>query len=249
MQCASRERGAAGFSIIELLIAIIIIGILVAVIIPVLMRRAEDARIAAAESDLQHLQDAEERVGIHTGYMFRFYALDDTIGGDRLFDPFNPADLDGVRDEDLNNMVVQPTRMFIQIRQARYPQANRQARLLSAADARREFDQLTANETAYGWAGPYVNVHRLRDVNHDDLPEDPWGNEYLLFVPEGVVNMRAGRIDETLFFFATDVGSTVSLTGPFFDRFTVLSYGPNGAPGDATSAAVPGTDDDLKRQF
>lgn len=232
------HQTTAGYSIIELLIAIIIIGILVAVIIPVLMRKAEEARVRAAESDLEHLQAAEERASINARYVYRFYVLDDVIGGDGSFAPLNLADVDGIRDEQYNTIMAVPTRIFIDIKTG-----------LFVSDYASLYAQMTNNETAFGWAGPYVNFHQLRDVNHNDLPEDPWGEEYLLFTPVGVVDQSAGVVLRDTYFFAGDVGTSVPLLGPFFDRFTVLSKGPNRLPGDGTSSARFGTDDDLMRQF
>jgi len=232
-----------GFSIIELLIAIIIIGILVAVIIPVLMNRAEEARVAAAESDLEHIQGAEERASIDTGYAYRFFVLDDVVGGDGRGIQ-DPADsIDGVRDEPLNDVIyggpfVEPRRMFIDTRTGRF-----------LIDYVSLFTRLRRNETAFGWNGAYINFHRLRDADHNDIPEDPWGEEYLLFTPAGVVDQINGTIETVFYYFAVDAGTTVPLFGPFFDRFTVLSMGPNNAPGDGTLNARFGTDDDLMRQF
>ncbi|KPL11555.1 hypothetical protein AMJ85_03565 [candidate division BRC1 bacterium SM23_51] len=232
------NKTTAGFSIIELLIAIIIIGILVAVIIPALVLRTRDARIAAAESDLEHLQAAEERAAITSRYLYRFYVLDDLVGGDGTFRPLDLNDVDGVRDEDLNTLMAYPTRIFIDVKTG-----------LFVSDYASLFARMSRNETAFGWGGPYINFHQLRDIDRNDLPEDPWGEEYLLFTPEGVVDMSAGVVLRETSFYASDVGSSVPLLGPFFDRYTVLSMGPNRAPGDGTSSARFGTDDDLMRQF
>jgi prepilin-type N-terminal cleavage/methylation domain-containing protein len=238
MRYASRDRAQAAFSIIELLIAIIIIGILVAIIIPVLMKRADEARLAAAESDLEHLQAAEERAAIDTGYLYRFYVLDDVIGGNGVYLPFDINDTDGIRDERYNTQMATPTRIFLHMTDG-----------LFISDYATLYQRLIRNETAFGWAGPYVNVHKLRDADFNDIPEDPWGSDYLLFTPEGLVDQYQGRILTSTTFFAIDAGTTVILQGPFFDRYTVLSTGPNNAPGDATSTARFGTDDDLFRQF
>jgi len=232
------EACATGFSIIELLIAIIIIGILVAIIIPVLLRRADDARLAAAESDLEHIQGAEERAHINTGYVYRFYVLDDVAGGDGTYRPFDPSDVDGIRDEEFNTMVMDPTRMFLDYKTG-----------LFLANFANIYSRMTANETEFGWGGPYINYGRFRDFDRNDIPEDPWGEDYLLFTPKGWVNQRTGQIETVYYFFATDAGTTVPLVGPFFDRFTIVCKGPNKAPGDGTSGARFGFDDDMKRQF
>ena len=239
MRHHGRYRNASGFSIIELLIAIIIIGILVAVIIPVLMNRAEEARVAAAESDLEQLQAAEERAAINTSYVYRFYVLDDTSGlGDGLGTP-NPLDIqDTIGDERLNTAVVFPTRMFIDINTQDF-----------RPDYANLYGRLTLNETTFGWQGPYINYHHLRDIDNNDLPEDPWGEEYLLFTRLGFVDQYQGVIRDTYFFFIPEENREIVLIGEFFDRFTVLSLGPNNRPGDGTGNARFGTDDDIYRQF
>ena len=84
MKAVSLKKSLKGFSIIELLIAIIIIGILVAVIVPRLATRSELARQRAAKSDLEHIRNAEEHAGIDTGYYYRLYVLDDNPRGDGI---------------------------------------------------------------------------------------------------------------------------------------------------------------------
>jgi len=242
MRPSSSQRASTGFSLIELLIAVIIIGILVAIIIPVLLRRADDARVAGAESDLEHLQGAEERAHINTGHVYRFYALDDVAGGDGRFMPWDPSDVDGIRDEgDPMNPLWgygDPTNLFLSYKTGDFYQTYTTI-----------WQRLIRNETDFGWGGPYINYNNLRDVDRNDLPEDPWGEEYLLFTPRGWVDQWRGVVVDTYYFFATDLGTTIGLSGPYFDRFTVLSKGPNRAPGNGTSGALFGTDDDLKRQF
>lgn len=230
-------RPAGGFSIIELLIAVIIIGILVAIIIPVLVRRADDARIASAESDLEHLQAAEERACLNTRYMYRFYVLDDTIGGDGRYAPTDPSDVDGIRDEEYNFTVVAPLRMFIDYKAG-----------LFMVNYGNLYSRMSRNETEFGWSGPYINYQRMH-MDDRDMPLDPWGNPYLLFTLAGVVDQFQGTIETVYNFTVAATGAQGTTYGPWFDRFTVLSMGPNGTPGDGSPMARFGTADDLYRQF
>jgi prepilin-type N-terminal cleavage/methylation domain-containing protein len=243
MKRSHGQQEASGFSIIELLIAIIIIGILVAVIVPVLLNRAEEARVRAAEQDVRELREAEVRAFIDTGYLYRFYVLDDVMGGDRVYLRGVKSDVDGVRDEDLNTSVLDPTQLFINPKTGFFYSRSQTPNQIWE-------DRMSKNETTFGWDGPYINFHTMRDMDFDDLPEDPWGNEYLMFTQKGWVDMYKGTIETIYYFNAIDSMTTSALVIPFFDRLTILSMGANGLPGDGTVAGARfGLDDDIMQQF
>ncbi len=241
-----------GFSIIELLIAIIIIGVLVTVLIPVIANRSEDARKARAGQDIESLCDAEERLSVDINYYSRLFFLNDVVGGDGVtFDPNNPTldIVDGVRDYPV------ATRLFLD------PTTQVYVPLLVGQNL---LIDLQTNETTFGWHGPYINWHR--DTNYvrtggakgpDGIPDDPWGNNYLLFTRAGLVvetgDITAAEIRETSAFpFASPDGS-----GEYdckrFDRPAILSLGPNGLPGDGSGAGSStgqfGMADDIVRKF
>lgn len=55
---SSRCRKAGGFTLIEIMVVVVIMGILAALIVPKLMGRSDDARIMAAKQDIATLMQA-----------------------------------------------------------------------------------------------------------------------------------------------------------------------------------------------
>jgi general secretion pathway protein G len=62
-----RREHPGGFTLIELLLVVIIIGILAAIVVPRLVGRAEDAKIAAAQGNLRVLREALNRFELDNG--------------------------------------------------------------------------------------------------------------------------------------------------------------------------------------
>ena len=229
---------SSGFSIIELLVAIIIIGLLIAVIVPILSMRTKEAQHGAAMSDMQHIQDAQERAGIDTGYFYRLYVLDDEWAGDG-YGLGDPADVrDGLLDEWANRIYQNPRSIFVDLKTGEF--------LINAENFYDNNIRL-ANETAFNWHGRYITWQR--DRNQDDIGDDPWGNNYLFFTKVGVVLEPDGEIRDVY------IGKDgLSYDAKVFDRPTILSLGPDGLPGsgrDPVSGQLTnfGDPDDLKRQF
>lgn len=245
------RRGAGGFTLLELLIAVIIIGILVAIIVPVLTSRANQARHTAALKDLESIASAEEHVAIDTGYFVRLYALDDVRGGNGVanntYNGAVPDNLDGFKDEAIHANAGNPLNLFIDSGN----NVPSDGQILSAAI----YQRAILNETNFNWNGPYLNVTKkaggLAPANQTPpwvvynpeivaygVPIDPWGSPYQFF-------NRQGRLDET-----PRVGAFEQTPQTLvFDRPTILTMGPNGLPGDGTGGAVYGSGDDIFKQF
>lgn len=232
-----------GFSIVEIIVVLAIIGVLTLILVPVVSNRVREARIKAAEADLEHIAAAMERVAVDTNYMFRFYVLDDVIGGDSTSNEQPSIDLvDGTYDEATNSL--NGKNIFI-----RTDNFQLEANFANVFD--NSFSSsVNGNETKFGWHGPYINWQR--DVNDNDWPDDPWGHDYILFGPDG--GMGPYDLDFVLsnVQFNSSGGSWPALAD-IFDRGVILSVGPDGLPGNGTANptgnGVYGDGDDLMRKF
>lgn len=262
LKASGRGKGSRrrGFSIIELLVAIIIIGILVSVLIPVVSSRTRDARIARVNADLENLSESMERVAIDTSYYVRLFALNDTLRGDGMTLEDTNDRYEGLTDYATANPSAfydfpDSNSLFIDPESGDFATLNRINFI----------DRLVRSETSYDgsaqWGGPYINWQKdtnnfpsagYPNLEKDGIPDDPWGNNYLFFTRMGLVLEPDGII-------ATSVSQ--STIGEFsnggtwdcevFGRATIMSLGPDGQPGTGQASSEfgePGSDD-FVREF
>jgi len=258
-------RRRAGFNLIELLIALIIIGVLTSMLVPTVGRRAEQARITACQDELRRLADAEERAATDLNYYLRLFALDDSATGDGI--GFGPNDTrDGIGDETINTVfTVSPAvSLFITLKTQEVVNFGSQG--VADAAYRRLFGidnmAVAGGTTANKWLGPYITFTNdekgaaafasLISPHLPGIPNDPWGNDYVFFVGGDVNNITnsvpAGAIIEPT---GVVQGTYLGKDATKFGRPTILSLGPNGVAGDGTGGTEGqlGKGDDLMVQF
>lgn len=259
MTTHATSRRTSGFSMVELLIAVIIIGILVTIIVPVLTNRASDARIAAAQADLEAIANAQSQVAIDTGYIVRLHVLDDSGAVGDNIGAHDPNDVvDSIRDAHLNTSANNPEYIFLDAKTGLPLLTNPQLNI-----------RVQADPEAIGWRGPYLSFQRklTPGVNPPAFPWtygsplDPWGNPYFLFVGGESANNNTAAVGGWINEQAITPGGPASpvfnyngiaVSATRFDRNTLLSLGPNGVPGDGSGVGPEGElggGDDLVRAF
>lgn len=254
-QIAKPARTRRGFTLLELLIAVVIIGILVAIIVPVLSNRANEARHTAALKDLDSLTTAEEHVAIDTGYFVRLHVLDDTRYGDTVANNTTTDRINGIRDEQfaLASNTANGANVFIDTSNDVEEPPNLASTVGNLEKSSLVYNRAIRNETQFGWNGPYVNVMKQAgqaapwivfspEIVTYGNPVDPWGSPYLFFNRRGLMDERS-KNNSGLGEFLTDPQYRI------FDRPTIVSLGPNGLPGDGTTNSPYGAGDDLYKQF
>ena len=65
MKLPLKEKPSAAFTLIEIMVVVIILGILAATIIPQFIGTTQDAKISAAKSHVAELESALERFYVH----------------------------------------------------------------------------------------------------------------------------------------------------------------------------------------
>jgi general secretion pathway protein G len=76
MKTRSLRRRSAGFTLLEIMVVVIIIGVLAATIIPQFMGTTHDAKVSAAKADVSQLENALERFNLH---MDRYPTMDEGL--------------------------------------------------------------------------------------------------------------------------------------------------------------------------
>jgi len=76
MNTRSLRRRSSGFTLIEIMVVVIIIGVLAAMIIPQFIGTTTDAKVSAAKGDVSSIESALERFNLH---MDRYPTMDEGL--------------------------------------------------------------------------------------------------------------------------------------------------------------------------
>ena len=76
MKRHSLQKRSEGFTLLEIMVVVIIIGVLAATIIPQFMGTTHDAKVSAAKGDVAQLESAMERFNLH---MDRYPTMDEGL--------------------------------------------------------------------------------------------------------------------------------------------------------------------------
>lgn len=228
-------RGNAGFTAIEIAMVAAVIAILSLIVLPIFRNRVEDAKLAAAQADLNALMKAQQIVKADTDAYARLEDLDNVelLG-------YTAAPAGGVNKE-------VPFFRYIK------PRVNFSPDPLTRQEMNQlQREQFAGTETNPVWRGPYIafqnsilyedfrvltsynNLSRngpnganaavqdytggnFGDHDQNRIPVDPWGNPYLFFAPTGNA-------------------ADPSASNGAYPNAVIYSMGPNGLPGDGTAA-------------
>jgi type II secretory pathway pseudopilin PulG len=230
--------GRTGFTAIEIAMVAAVIAILSLIVLPIFRNRVEDAKIAAAQADLNALMKAEQVVKADIDAYARLEDLDNVeLNG------YTASPAAGVDKE-------VPFFKYIKPRDTVSPDP--QSRHLMTTQLERE--QLAGTPANPVWRGPYIAFQRFimyedltaassqvnqnilfsasgdeyaaiqdrpggiaQDSDQNRIPTDPWGNPYLFFPPNGNA--------------ADPNGSNGA-----YASAAIYSMGPDGMPGDGGTA-------------
>ncbi|MCX7918686.1 MAG: type II secretion system GspH family protein [bacterium] len=201
-----------GFTILEVLIAVIIVGVLVAVAVSRYTQRSDEAKYATARSEMMQLVKAEQAVELDTGYYVSLRVLND------------------VHSTIPSNNTMGWIEYAIEYEYG------------YAIETSGAYSLTKTNANLAGeWQGPYIQFKQkgpksnlLGVYTNDNTPEetmplsetkygiplDPWGSPYRLFGPDNVA--RDNRYPFNYGVKEVDPPLTGAL-----DRFAILSYGKN----------------------
>jgi prepilin-type N-terminal cleavage/methylation domain-containing protein len=233
MRKRSQRTCERGFTAIEITMVATVIAILALIVIPIFRARVDEAKIAAAQSDLSSFMKAEQLVQADTGFYVRLEDLDNVMNSDPeplppnwtgitietppvVFLPgYNPDGSDRIQTpwgltriewHGLAGSLALPKFKgpYTAITRA-IPYGELRAGGSILLRSSHGFQYAPIRDLPQGGSNPPLRDGQLFDSVDNRIPADPWGNPYLFFPASG----------ETTFNYSS-----------------IISMGPNGLPGD-----------------
>ena len=249
MMRVSFTQRRAGVTLSEMLVVLVIISLLSTIAVPVYVNRAEDARRATALDEVRNIAEAMDMVGIFHGFYVPIQLLDDIPGDESSGLIGSDADAIGLEDSSIKLIDVNSS--------------------LEALTAQPSLSDDTSNARVrsliQNWQGPFMSFQRVFISDSDtadpgpgelnpflkklDHPLDPWGQPYRFYSPRGLVGAAAVSTDPTVWASESFSDGTVTTQDDRFDRFAIVSLGPNQQLG--ADPGVPGGEvsDDIFYEF
>lgn len=244
-EALGRKRGRAGVTLLELLVVILIITLLATAATPVFINRIQEARLATARFEVEEIAKAQQLLALVHGVYVPIQVLDDL--------PFVPSGV--VRDtgrDDIENETSGGSIFLIDITR------NSEVMQLASGQTDLNLSNFTTDpipqRVATGWKGPFLNPQRVwvgtdnvLDLNNDtearfDHPLDPWGSPYRFFAPTGLIGSGASSLTRTSYSSNGFSDGRVTSNTDRFDRYAIVSLGPDGDFGAAGNASFVGDD-------
>jgi prepilin-type N-terminal cleavage/methylation domain-containing protein len=239
---ARKPAARQGVTLIELLVVLLIISLLATAATPVLIARIQEARIATARAETQEIARAEETVALFHGVYVPLQVLDDLP---------RPAGSTGINTES-DNIVLTASSSSVSL-----------IEITRSADEMFSNGQILLDDDGTGlgrrvvdtWKGPFMNFNRFWvgvDGVYDptdtsdlrfDHPLDPWGSPYRFASPAGLIGSGANGLGPDYSANSFSDGQITSTFDVAFERYAILSLGPNGVFGNTNTLSNDFGDD------
>ncbi len=184
-----KRRKKRAFTAVELTMVAAIIAILSLLVIPILRKRTELARVAACRSEMKSFATAQTLAQAETGHFYRLFDLDNVA-------EFEPGNTDYVRQIPLydwkgtefsnmerNAIVLRWNGPYVEYNTSADEKFMYLQQLRNLAPY--YFFEQPANETGGNTTGGiFVDPATEADYALAIVPLDPWGNPYFFFGPE-----------------------------------------------------------------
>ncbi|MCE5229133.1 prepilin-type N-terminal cleavage/methylation domain-containing protein [bacterium] len=247
--CKATNR-RRGFTAIELSAVATIIAILALILIPIMRKRVEEAKITAAQADMRQIETSQMMIHADTAFYVRLFDMtrpqpetDDTAAVIQAKLP--KASWNIPRDTSMLNT-------FRNNWRGPYAAPHRQRSLYEIV---RGYPQMFRGDNVLGLTPQQGPVIVLNADNTDEqgvnalmrlqYPTDPWGNPYIFF--------GNGKIGTYGYETAIQTQNETN-----FNTAVIYCTGPNGTPGNLLNpdsgayfreSGIIGTEDDLSFQF